>query len=61
VYGIQEYASTVVQAVRLKCEYNGVKHPVLCTESGRAMASHHLMIILEALSAIPTRTPLSSC
>jgi arginine decarboxylase len=41
VYGIQEYASIVVQAVRLKCEYNGVKHPVLCTESGRAMASHH--------------------
>lgn len=52
-YGIQEYASTVVQAARLKCEYNGVEHPVLCTESGRAMASHHSMIILEALSAIP--------
>jgi arginine decarboxylase len=29
-----------------------VAHPVLCTESGRAMASHHSMIILEALSAI---------
>ncbi|KAK3154697.1 hypothetical protein QOZ80_2BG0194040 [Eleusine coracana subsp. coracana] len=52
-YGLEQYASSIVQAVRLKCEYNGVPHPVLCTESGRAMASHHSMIILEALSAIP--------
>ncbi|CAL4968090.1 unnamed protein product [Urochloa decumbens] len=54
-YGIQEYASSIVQAVRLKCAYQDppVPVPVLCTESGRAMASHHSMIILEALSAIP--------
>jgi arginine decarboxylase len=52
-YGLEQYASSIVQAVRLKCEYRGVRHPVLCTESGRAMASHHSMIILEALSAIP--------
>ncbi|XP_044964632.1 LOW QUALITY PROTEIN: arginine decarboxylase-like, partial [Hordeum vulgare subsp. vulgare] len=52
-YGLEEYASSIVQAVRLRCDDNGVPHPVLCTESGRAMASHHSMIILEALSAIP--------
>ncbi|KAL6643860.1 hypothetical protein ACP70R_018626 [Stipagrostis hirtigluma subsp. patula] len=53
-YGLEEYASSIVQAVRLKCGYNhGVPHPVLCTESGRAMVSHHSMIVLEALSAIP--------
>ncbi|XP_020172232.1 arginine decarboxylase [Aegilops tauschii subsp. strangulata] len=53
-YGLEEYASSIVQAVRLTCEYNGgIPHPVLCTESGRAMVSHHSMIILEALSAIP--------
>uniref|UniRef100_A0A0A9DYV2 Arginine decarboxylase n=1 Tax=Arundo donax TaxID=35708 RepID=A0A0A9DYV2_ARUDO len=52
-YGLEQYASSIVQAVRLKCEYNDVPHPVLCTESGRAMVSHHSMIILEALSAIP--------
>ncbi|CAO2046712.1 unnamed protein product [Urochloa humidicola] len=54
-YGIQEYASSIVQAVRLKCAYQDppVPVPILCTESGRAMASHHSMIILEALSAIP--------
>jgi arginine decarboxylase len=53
-YGLEEYASSIVQAVRLKCDYHGIPHPVLCTESGRAMASHHSMIILEALSVIPT-------
>uniref|UniRef100_A0ACD5Z2I1 Uncharacterized protein n=1 Tax=Avena sativa TaxID=4498 RepID=A0ACD5Z2I1_AVESA len=52
-YGLEEYASSIVQAVRLKCDYHGVPHPILCTESGRAMASYHSMIILEALSAIP--------
>ncbi|KAM0885119.1 hypothetical protein ACQ4PT_030540 [Festuca glaucescens] len=52
-YGLEEYASSIAQAVRLKCDYHGVPHPVLYTESGRAMASHHSMIILEALSAIP--------
>ncbi|KAL5198235.1 hypothetical protein ABZP36_001747 [Zizania latifolia] len=52
-YGLEQYASSVVQAVRLMCDDNGVAHPVLCTESGRAMTSHHSMIILEALSAIP--------
>ncbi|KAL6908047.1 hypothetical protein ACP4OV_002217 [Aristida adscensionis] len=51
-YGLQEYASSIVRAVQLKCDYNKVPHPVLCTESGRAMVSHHSMIILEALSAI---------
>uniref|UniRef100_A0ACD5YWU9 Uncharacterized protein n=1 Tax=Avena sativa TaxID=4498 RepID=A0ACD5YWU9_AVESA len=52
-YGLEEYASKVVQAVQDRCDYHGVPHPVLCTESGRAMASHHSMIILEALSATP--------
>uniref|UniRef100_A0ACD5WQ79 Uncharacterized protein n=1 Tax=Avena sativa TaxID=4498 RepID=A0ACD5WQ79_AVESA len=52
-YGLEEYASKVVQAVQNRCDYHGVPHPVLCTESGRAMASHHSMIILEALSATP--------
>ncbi|CAN6332312.1 unnamed protein product [Urochloa humidicola] len=53
-YGIQEYASSVVQAARVTCAYQDppVPVPILCTESGRAMASHHSMIILEALSAI---------
>ncbi|KAI4968441.1 hypothetical protein ZWY2020_045771 [Hordeum vulgare] len=52
-YGLEEYASSIVKAVWLRCDDNSVPHPVLCTESGRAMASHHSMNILQALSAIP--------
>ena len=33
----------------------------MCTESGRAMASHHSMIILEALSAIPEPPEDETC
>ncbi|VAH71743.1 unnamed protein product [Triticum turgidum subsp. durum] len=52
-YGLEEYASSIVQAVRTTCDKAMVSHPVLCTESGQAMVSHHSMIILESLSAIP--------
>nr|CAB64599.1 arginine decarboxylase 1 [Datura stramonium] len=50
-YGIEEYASAVVQAVQYVCDRKGVKHPVICSESGRAIVSHHSILILEAVSA----------
>ncbi|XP_060168513.1 arginine decarboxylase [Lycium barbarum] len=53
-YGIQEYASTVVQAVQFVCDRKGVKHPVICSESGRAIVSHHSILIFEAVSASST-------
>jgi len=49
-YGLDEYASTVVQAIRFACDQKGVKHPVLCSESGRALVSHHSVLIFEAFS-----------
>ncbi|KAJ3673228.1 hypothetical protein LUZ60_006602 [Juncus effusus] len=36
-YGLDEYATTVVQTIRLACDQKGVKHPILCSESGRAL------------------------
>ncbi|KAL3539035.1 hypothetical protein ACH5RR_002401 [Cinchona calisaya] len=56
-YTIQEYASAVVQAVRFVCDRKGVKHPVLCSESGRAIVSHHSILIFEAVSASSCGTP----
>ncbi|CAN4107443.1 unnamed protein product [Withania somnifera] len=50
-YGIEEYASAVVQAVQFVCDRKGVKHPVVCSESGRAIVSHHSILIFEAVSA----------
>ncbi|OAY81487.1 Arginine decarboxylase 2 [Ananas comosus] len=51
-YGFEEYASAVVQAARLVSDQNGVAHPVLCSESGRALVSHHSILIYDALSAV---------
>ncbi|XP_072957657.1 arginine decarboxylase 2-like [Typha angustifolia] len=51
-YGLEQYASTVVQASRLVCDNNNVQHPILCSESGRALVSHHSVLVLEALSAV---------
>nr|CAD1844576.1 unnamed protein product [Ananas comosus var. bracteatus] len=51
-YGFEEYASTVVQAARLVCNQKGVTHPVLCSESGRALVSHQSILIYDALVAV---------
>ncbi|XP_072966637.1 arginine decarboxylase-like [Typha angustifolia] len=50
-YSLDEYAATVVQAVRYTCDQKGVRHPVLCSESGRALVSHQSVLIFEAVSA----------
>ncbi|PIN06251.1 Arginine decarboxylase [Handroanthus impetiginosus] len=55
-YSLQDYASAVVQAVRAICDSKGVKHPVICSESGRAIVSHHSVLVFEAVS-----TSSSSC
>ncbi|KAK6778139.1 hypothetical protein RDI58_024857 [Solanum bulbocastanum] len=55
-YGLQDYASTVVQAVRFVCDRKNVKHPVICSESGRAIVSHHSVLIFEAVSSTTTRS-----
>ncbi|KAK4424096.1 Arginine decarboxylase [Sesamum alatum] len=49
-YSLQGYASAVVQAVQLVCDRKGVKHPVICSESGRAIVSHHSILVFEAVS-----------
>ncbi|KAJ4966817.1 hypothetical protein NE237_018666 [Protea cynaroides] len=59
-YGLDEYAAAVVQAVRCVCDRKFVKHPVICSESGRAIVSHHSILIFEAVSATAANTqPMS--
>ncbi|XP_010437573.1 PREDICTED: arginine decarboxylase 2-like [Camelina sativa] len=54
-YTLEEYAEAVVASVRFVCDRRSVKHPVICSESGRAIVSHHSVLIFEALSvAKPT-------
>lgn len=56
-YGLQEYALAVVGAIRGVCERRAVKHPVIVSESGRAIVSHHSVLIFEAVSASSYETP----
>ncbi|XP_075474336.1 arginine decarboxylase-like [Primulina tabacum] len=49
-YSLQEYASAVVQGVGFICDRKGVKHPSICSESGRAIVSQHSILVFEAVS-----------
>ncbi|OMP14353.1 Ornithine/DAP/Arg decarboxylase [Corchorus olitorius] len=59
-YGLQEYASAVVNAVRFVCDRKSIKHPIICSESGRAIVSHHSILIFEAMSVTAPTTPSMS-
>ena len=50
-YSLQEYANAVVTAIKDVCDDRGVPHPVLMSESGRAMTAHHSVLAVEALGA----------
>ncbi|CAN5677370.1 arginine decarboxylase [soil metagenome] len=44
-YGIQHYASTIVQPLADACEANGLPPPRIVTECGRAMTAHHAVLV----------------
>jgi len=48
-YSMQEYANAIVYAVREVCDAEGVPHPVIVTENGRALTAHHSVLVVEAL------------
>ncbi|KAL2346078.1 hypothetical protein Fmac_000078 [Flemingia macrophylla] len=58
-YGLQEYAAAVVHAVQCVCDRRSVKHPIICSESGRAIVSHHSVLIFEAVGMGGTSPALS--
>ncbi|GGX99249.1 biosynthetic arginine decarboxylase [Litchfieldella qijiaojingensis] len=48
-YSMREYASNVVWAFRQACESEGLPHPHLISESGRALTAHHAMLITNVI------------
>ncbi|HEX9852262.1 MAG TPA: biosynthetic arginine decarboxylase, partial [Woeseiaceae bacterium] len=50
-YSLQEYANAVVSAIMEVCDTRNVPHPVLVSESGRAITAHHSVLIVETLGA----------
>lgn len=55
-YSIQEYVNDAVFSVVDACDKNGLQHPNIITESGRALTAHHSVLIFEVLetASIPT-------
>ncbi|KAH7289177.1 hypothetical protein KP509_31G061900 [Ceratopteris richardii] len=50
-YSMAEYAHEVVGAVKDACDRKGVRHPTLCSESGRALVSHQSVLVFDVLSS----------
>ncbi len=50
-YTLQEYANSVVYAVKEVCDAEKVPHPTLISESGRALTAHHSVLVVETLGA----------
>ena len=48
-YSIAEYASDVVYRIGSVCNARGVEHPVIVSESGRAIAAHHSLLVFDVL------------
>ncbi|MCO5592592.1 hypothetical protein L7F22_046595 [Adiantum nelumboides] len=57
-YSMEEYAIEVVRVVQDACDMKGVQHPTLCSESGRALVSHHSVLIFDVLSSGATKNHL---
>ena len=48
-YTTEEYANDVVFGVMEACQAAGVAHPILVSESGRAVVAHHAVLVTEVL------------
>ncbi len=53
-YTVQEYANDVVWAMKEACDDEGVPHPTLVTESGRAVTAHHSVLVVNVIGVTKT-------
>jgi arginine decarboxylase len=45
-YTMQEYANNVVYSLKDVCDEEGVPHPIILSESGRALSAYHSLLII---------------
>ena len=50
-YTLNEYANDVVYRVAAVCNSRGIAHPIIVSESGRAIAAHHSVLIFNTLGS----------
>lgn len=56
-YTIDEYAADLVEVVIRVCNEEGVAHPILVSESGRATVAHHSVLLFNVLDATRFELP----
>ncbi len=58
-YSLHEYARDIVYNIMDVCDSEKVAHPVVISESGRAIVAHHSVLVVEAFGAIEkNRAPI---
>jgi arginine decarboxylase len=50
-YTLNEYASDVVYRIKSVCDAREVPHPMIISESGRAIAAHHSVLVFDVLGS----------
>ena len=59
-YGLQEYADTVIYTILETCQEAGVPHPIVVSESGRALTAHHAVLVLPVIDVVgPTQVAVT--
>ena len=48
-YSMQEYANDIVGAIMDVCEEDQIAHPIIVSESGRAITAHHSVLVFNVL------------
>ena len=51
-YSLNEYARDIVYSIMEVCDAEGVPHPTIVSESGRAIVAHHSVLLVEAFGSI---------
>lgn len=61
-YSVQEYANNIVYTLKEVCTEQGLPHPMIISESGRALTAHHAMLITNVIDvdSVPEGDPLSA-
>jgi arginine decarboxylase len=66
-YTLQEYANDIVFGMMELCDPEGVPHPNIVSESGRAVVAHHAVLVVDVLGVgelsegrAPTEPPIDS-
>src|SRR2546425_6743118 len=51
-YSLEEYANDVVWNIMDVCDSEGVAHPAIVNEGGRAIVAHHSVLVVESFGSI---------